>query len=162
MSIYELSSCGIESHCSHLESFTYPRVSHKGSEGRGKVFDIFDFWSCWALFCIELTDFIPTSFFKEIVIVLLKMHAAGEIIVKICLKARYIFFRICSSQSSEGQERWAWRKVIHLIFFARGWGERYDRMVESFENLSMCPPPNPCPLLSDKPCTHILNLVLPK
>ena len=38
--------------------------------------------------CVELTDLMPTSFFREIVIVLLKMHAAGEIIGKICLKAR--------------------------------------------------------------------------
>ena len=87
---YKLSVCGFESHCSHLESFTYPRVSRKGSEGGGTVFDIFDFWSCWALFCIELIDLIPMSFFKEMVIVLLKMHAAGEIFVKICLKARHI------------------------------------------------------------------------
>ena len=161
MSIYELSPCGIESHCSHLESFTYPRVSHKDSEGRGKVFDIFDFWPCWVLFCIELTDLIPTNFFKEIVIVLPKMHTVGEIIVKICLKARYIFFRICSSQSSEGQERWAWRKVIHLIFLLGGGGEIWQNGGK-FENLSMRPPPNPCPLFSDKLCTHILNLVLPK
>ena len=92
MIIYELSASGFESHCSHLESLTYSRVSHKGSEGGGKVFDIFGFWSCWALICIELIDLISTKFFKEIVIVLRKMHAAGEIFVKICLKARYIFF----------------------------------------------------------------------
>ena len=120
MIIYELSASGFESHCSHLESLTYSRVSHKGSEGGGKVFDIFGFWSCWALICIELIDLISTKFFKEIVIVLRKMHAAGEIFVKICLKARYIFFfLICSSQSREGQEGWAWRKVIHLFFW---WG----------------------------------------
>ena len=102
MFIYELSSCGIEFHCSHLESFTYPRVSHKSSEGGGQslIYLIFDS----AGSCIELTDLIPTSFFREIVIVLLKMHAASEIIGKICLKSRYIFFLICS-QSSEGQER---------------------------------------------------------
>ena len=82
MFIYELSACGFESRCGHLVRFTYPRVSHKGSEGGGTVFDIFDFWPCCALFCIELVDLIPTSFFKEIVIVLLKMHAAGEIFAK--------------------------------------------------------------------------------
>ena len=60
MFIYELSACGFESHCGHLESFTYPRVSYKGSEGGGTVFDIFDFWSCCALFCIELIDLIPS------------------------------------------------------------------------------------------------------
>ena len=92
MFIYELSTCGFESDCNHLESFTHPRVPHKSSEGGGTVFDIFDFWSCWVLFCIELIDLIPTSFFNKIVIVLLKMHAAGEIFVKICLKARNIFF----------------------------------------------------------------------
>ena len=49
-----------------------------------------------------------------------------------------------------------------LDFLLGGRGGKYDRMVGSFENLSMCPPPNPCHFFSGKPCTHILNLVLPR
>ena len=32
-------------------------------------------------------DLIPTSFFKQVIIMLLKIHAAGKILGKICLRA---------------------------------------------------------------------------
>ena len=69
-------SCGFESHYSHLKNVLHiPGFPTKGQREGDTVSDIFDFWSCWALFCIEVTDLIPTSFFKEIVIAPLKMDA---------------------------------------------------------------------------------------
>ena len=115
----------------------------------------FYFWSCWTLFFIELKDLILTSFFKEIMIVLVKLNAAGEVFGKICLKARYIFSNIWFPFKRE-QEGWAWKKVIHLTFW---WGSS-ERRMDILKNLSMCPP-IPCPFLRGKPCIHILNLYYP-
>ena len=42
--------------------------------------------------CLLLRNLVPTSFFKEVMIMLLKMHASGTIFDKTCLKAIKIFF----------------------------------------------------------------------
>ena len=151
MIIYKLGARGFESHCSHLESFAYPKVSHKGSKGGGTVWHIWFLILLGTVFCIELIDLIPTSFFKEVVIVLLKMHATGEILLKLFQKLdTFFFWYVLSIQGRDrkGENEGKWYTYFFASGGRRGW--RYDRMVGNFENLSMSPP-TPCPLFLVKP-----------
>ena len=160
MIIYELGARGFESHCSHLESFAYPKVSHKGSKGGGTV------WHIWFLILLGTVlywtnRFNPNKLFQR------NSDCASENaryrwnFVKTFPKARYFFFWYVLSiqgRDRKGENEGKWYTYFFASGGRRGW--RYDRMVGNFENLSMCPP-TPCPLFSGKPCAHILKLALP-
>ena len=161
MIIYELGARGFESHCSHLESFAYPKVSHKGSKGGGTV------WHIWFLILLGTVlywtnRFNPNKLFQR------NSDCASENaryrwnFVKTFPKARYIFFLICSFHSRERQEGWEWRKVIHLLFLLVGGGGDGD-MTEWWEisKIWVCALLLPAPFLLLNPCAHILKLVLP-
>ena len=56
-----------------------------------------------------LRDLYPMSFFKLVMIVLLKIYAAGKIFGKLCLKAiRNTFFSNMWSVISRGKGDWEW------------------------------------------------------
>ena len=118
MFIYKLNVCGFESHYSYLKKFlNIPGFLAKG-QGEGD-----SLWRIWFLILVG-TVFYWTKRFNLNKFFQRNTDFASETTDEIFFK-KFLskIFLICSSQLKEGQEGWAWRKVMHLFFWCVGVGD---------------------------------------